>query len=186
MEGVDSRLAHVAAIAATEGSTAAAAEGRKSGPRRRREQGPWVVLEATDQAQARDAVDAVGGRVEATSGPLVKAVVRPESLRALAHSPGVGFVRPPLVAHAETVTSEGVAKSGASAWQAASRGGSGVKIAIVDVGFAGYTTRQGEGELPNPVTTVDDCEGNLSDREGSRHRGRRDRPRHRAGRRSCT
>ena len=49
-------------------------------------------------------------------------------------------------------TSEGVELINADEWQTASYNGTGVKVAILDGGFSGYTTRQGEGELPTVTT----------------------------------
>jgi ABC-type oligopeptide transport system substrate-binding subunit len=121
-----------------------------------------VVLETTDADAAKAAVTAAGGRVETTYAQLVQAIVPPAALQSLSHSAGVRFVRPPLRPQPESVTSEGVGTSGASAWQAAGRNGAGVKIGIIDVGFAGYTDRVAEGELPGSVTTVDFCDGGLT------------------------
>jgi hypothetical protein len=71
------------------------------------------------------------------------------SLTALADTPATRFVRMPYRPVAlEPVVSQGVALIGADEWQAESFTGAGVKVAILDAGFQGYTERQAEGELP--------------------------------------
>jgi subtilisin family serine protease len=52
---------------------------------------------------------------------------------------------------------EGVATTAAPAWHAAGWTGAGVKVAIVDGGFAGYRRQQALGNLPASVATVDYC-----------------------------
>src|SRR5207248_1838621 len=37
-----------------------------------------------------------------------------------------------------------------------------VKVGIIDLGFAGYTTRQASGDLPATLTTIDDCSGQFT------------------------
>ena len=49
------------------------------------------------------------------------------------------------------VVSQGVALIDADDWQSAGCTGTGVKIAVLDPGFAGYATRVSEGELPASV-----------------------------------
>src|SRR5262249_34344358 len=76
---------------------------------------------------------------------------------------GVGFVRPPLQPHQESVTSEGVAASNATTWQTAGRDGAGVKVAVIDLNFAGYGPEVAAGELPANVTAVSFGQGDPSD-----------------------
>lgn len=52
---------------------------------------------------------------------------------------------------ANTVISEGVQTSNASAWHQVGQVGDGVSVAIFDVGFAGYEESQAAGELPNDL-----------------------------------
>jgi subtilase family serine protease len=66
----------------------------------------------------------------------------------------VQFVRPPLVPQA-LVVSEGVALTGASNYHARGLLGQGVKIAVIDLGFAGLTAAQSRGELPGGIQTFD-------------------------------
>ena len=51
-------------------------------------------------------------------------------------------------------TSQGVTVTHANNWQAAGFGGAGVKVAIFDLGFAGYESLVAAGELPSGVHAV--------------------------------
>jgi hypothetical protein len=117
-----------------------------------------VVVEADagrDEA-SRAAVVAAGGVVIAESGDLVEALVPPGSLRSLAASDGVAFVRAPARPFPDAVD-EGVAATGADVWHAAGYNGDGVKVGIIDLGFYGYQSLLGTA-LPATVTTHDtDC-----------------------------
>ncbi|MBI4295918.1 MAG: S8 family serine peptidase, partial [Chloroflexi bacterium] len=93
------------------------------------------------------------GAVEASHGDMVQAVVATAQLAAIADVPGVKFVRVPDEPVTDVTISEGVALTNANSWQTGGYTGTGVKVAILDGGFAGYTTRQTEGELPANVTT---------------------------------
>jgi hypothetical protein len=53
----------------------------------------------------------------------------------------------------DATTSEGVALINANDWHTAGYTGAGVKIAILDGGFSGYTNRRSEGELPTNLIT---------------------------------
>lgn len=92
------------------------------------------------------------GAVETSYGSLLQVLVLVSELAALADAPGIRFVRLPYEPLPEVV-SEGVAVINANEWHTAGYTGDGVKIAILDMGFAGYTTRQSEGELPATVAT---------------------------------
>jgi PKD repeat protein len=67
---------------------------------------------------------------------------------------GVAYVRPPAVPQALAV-SEGVGLTGAADYQAAGLRGQGVKIAVIDLGFAGLSAAQARGELPSTVRKID-------------------------------
>lgn len=112
-----------------------------------------VIIEtSTNQTgQVRQAAAGLGV-VEASDGNLLQVTLPAGQLMALADLPGVRFVRIPYKP-VEDVTSEGVGVIGANVWQSVGYNGTGVKIGIVDSGFAGYTTRQSEGELPASITT---------------------------------
>ena len=119
-----------------------------------------VVVEATP-ADARDAVAARGGTVEATAGELTEALVPPGSIAAVSGARGVEQVRAPYAAYTLAIESEGIETVEADAWHTAGATGSGAKVAIIDLGFAGIAGRQAAGELPAGLTTVDYCGGSL-------------------------
>ena len=121
-----------------------------------------LVVEASNPALARGGIKANGIEIEASSGDLVQVLVAPGKLDALRRSPGVGRVRPPFPHTEEAVAGQGVATIRADAWHAAGISGAGVKVAIVDLGFAGLGAAQAAGDLPGSVLTVDYCSGKFA------------------------
>ncbi len=124
-----------------------------------------VVIEASDAALARRAVARVGGRVERSAGGLVQAVVRRGALPALESTAGVERVRAPYTRIPHAVSGEGVSATLAAAWHAKGFTGKGVKVAVIDGGFAGLAERQASGDLPASVVTQDFCGGELTSGE---------------------
>jgi subtilisin family serine protease len=124
-----------------------------------------VVIEAADPAAARDAVRRLGGRVERSVEGLVQALVPPGVLPELAAQATVERVRAPYHRVAESVDGEELEASGAPGWHARGFTGEDVKVAIIDGGFAGYTSRQASGDLPANVVTADFCGGDLLEEE---------------------
>jgi len=115
--------------------------------------GVRVVLESSvTTAETAALVTAAGGITETSYGNLVQAQIPVESIERIAASPGVSYVRPPARPELLTTTSEGVGVIGATPWQSSGIKGTGVKVAILDAGFAGYDTRVASGELPTGVT----------------------------------
>lgn len=113
-----------------------------------------VVLESASTAgEVVAALAAVGGEMQTAHGDLIQASVPLEGIEALAASPSIKYVREPQRPAAFT-TSEGAADIGAPAWQAAGQSGAGVKIAVLDPGFAGYDQLVASGELPDNVITA--------------------------------
>jgi Subtilase family len=115
-----------------------------------------VELRSEDQPAVR-ATAARLGDVELIYGSLVQVTATPEELQALASTPGVAKVRPPMVAY-PSVTGEGVALTNADDWHALGLNGAGVKIGVLDLGFTGYQARLGN-ELPASVTVQSFVEG---------------------------
>jgi uncharacterized repeat protein (TIGR01451 family) len=68
---------------------------------------------------------------------------------------GIAYIRPPAIPQALAVTSEGVQLTGAAAYHAGGLRGQGVKIAVIDLGFAGLSSAQARGELPPSVQKID-------------------------------
>jgi len=93
----------------------------------------------------------LGLEIELARGDLVQGLIAPADLESLATHPSVSWVRPPLVP-LPLVTSEGVGLTGADQWQSQGIDGTGVKVAVLDVGFQGYLSLLGS-ELPPSVTT---------------------------------
>jgi hypothetical protein len=111
-----------------------------------------VEVKAGRVAGAMGAVTSLNGQVEKVRGDLVQALVPVSSLKQLASSENVRFVRLPYQRLPLVVTGQGVALINADAWHAAGFTGNGVKVAILDLGFAGYTSLLGT-ELPASVVT---------------------------------
>ncbi len=86
-----------------------------------------VVLQpaAGNAAEARAAVAAVGGTVEAEAAGLVQALVPGRALRALPGLAGGAVVRAPLTPQPAAITGEGVAFTKADVWHQAALNGVG-------------------------------------------------------------
>lgn len=98
------------------------------------------------------------GATKAESSPLglQKAVVPLSQLENfLAQAAGRARVRLPFEPIALGVTSEGANLVGAAAFHAQGIRGAGVKIAVIDVGFAGLSQSQARGDLPYSLVTRD-------------------------------
>ena len=112
-----------------------------------------VVLEvASASAAATQAAIAAGAIIETTHDGLIQAEVPVESLPQLAASSSISYIREPR-RPTTFVTSEGVADIGADTWQSAGNNGAGVKVAVLDPGFSGYSQLVASGELPANVIT---------------------------------
>ena len=99
----------------------------------------------------------VGGSVDYVSGDSMKAWVPVAELGRLSRLPITVEVResvPPQPAGPlamGSVKSQGVRLHGADVWHQMGFTGSGVKVGILDVGFAGFSDLVRSGELPRPV-----------------------------------
>ena len=91
-----------------------------------------------------------------TTSTLIKAAVTPSQLSDLAtRVGGIAFIRPPYTPFPMATSSQGIAVIGADAFHAAGLDGSGVKIAVIDLGFAGLSQAQANGDLPYSVQQND-------------------------------
>ena len=113
-----------------------------------------VIVQANAVDAAKRSILAAGGDVRGLNVDLIDADVPPRALEALAKSPGVAYVRAPERPVPLAVTGEGVARTNADTLQGVGITGSGVKIAIIDLGFSGYRALLGT-ELPASVITPD-------------------------------
>lgn len=157
---LESRLVQVAEEATAGGTTSALRLAERlgvpvAGARIR------IVLEprSGDNIDIRTSVALVGGTVEGEAGGLVQALVPAGALALLPYLPGGAYVRAPLIPQPAAITGEGVAFTKANAWHAAGLNGTGVEVAVIDVGFSGLAARQAEGEVPTSAVRVDRCPG---------------------------
>jgi len=155
---LDSRLARVALSFRERGGPAATEEIRSQGLLAR---GPGVrvIVEMTDRGGALSELAAANATLEAQYADLAQVVMPVASLESLAASTAIRYMRPPFRNEALAVAGEGIAATGAATWHAAGITGVGTKVAVIDLGFAGYPARIASGDLPSGLTAVDMCSG---------------------------
>ncbi len=112
-----------------------------------------------------DRIRRLGGEVDAVSQSFVSARIPVRKLRRLAEHPGIRVIRAPtpllaLESGLGVVVSESVAATGAQLLQGLGVNGSGVKVAVVDLGFIGLASAISAGELPANTIAVDLPGGN--------------------------
>ena len=104
-------------------------------------------------------LQAYGAEIIKSADSVMKAWVPVNMLEVIADSmDGVSFIKLPDRAIPLAVESEGVGLTGASSYHSAGYTGSGVKVAVIDVGFAGLSSAISSGELPSTVVKID-CTG---------------------------
>lgn len=123
-----------------------------------------VVVEAASEAVTStlvERIDEAGGRVETTHKSSIQAYLSESTIRELADTNLVSFVRMPVQQRQRTtsrqvhqatesrgrVTSEGLSVIGSRAWNEAGFNGEGIKVGINDGGFADYESLLGT-DLP--------------------------------------
>jgi hypothetical protein len=100
----------------------------------------WRVIIESERPLDEALLQRVGAQIEARAGTLYRVRVPREHLRALADIPGISFIRRPrLFTALGPRTTEGVLPTGALLLQSAGWRGQNVKIAIIDLGFAGLS-----------------------------------------------
>ena len=154
---LDSALARAAATARSSGARAGLTRARALGLHVRGSR-IEVQIDARDADAAVKAVRAAGGTVVTRYRDLLDANVPAGALSRVAAASSVRAVQQQARPQAATVLDEAVATTGADSWLASGTGGSGVQIAIVDIGFGGWKAQQAAGELPANVTTADFCD----------------------------
>ncbi|HEX2904725.1 MAG TPA: hypothetical protein VHO01_14835, partial [Jatrophihabitans sp.] len=111
-----------------------------------------TVSVTVNGADVTAAARAVGAKLSTRYRDQADLRIKPAALAALAAQPGISRVATTKFALPQAAVSEGVAASGASAWQAAApqlgNGGAGVNIAIVDAGFLNLQNEISNGNLP--------------------------------------
>lgn len=128
-----------------------------------------TVTAADGQEQAaRHAVAEVGGRIqpEATAGSEISAVVDARRLLELSRHDAVDNIRQPEITVTEGIRGEGVKASRAIRWHRNGLRGRGVKVGIIDNGFAGSAAAQRSGDLPSTVVRKSYCPNSYN---GTRH-----------------
>jgi subtilisin family serine protease len=161
------KLAPVLAIDGPSEMTTAAASGAN-------DEQPLVDVRGGDAAAVTEAIRAAGGEVRLTPPGSVLATVPRANLGALADDDRVSYVTRPHPVRSDA-TSQGVdnpgpgrlGATGAKAWQDGGRRGAGVKVAIVDVGFANLSGEIAAGRLPADVTTKNFCGASMVGFDGS-------------------
>ena len=109
---------------------------------------PRAGTSATSTVAALSSLGVSQAAIDASSS-LVKVTVSVTDLSSLASQLGtVSFVRAPYVPFPLGTPTEGTALIGADAFHSAGITGSGVKIAVIDLGFVGLTQAQARGDLP--------------------------------------
>jgi subtilisin family serine protease len=120
-----------------------------------------VEITAPNSWDANAALERSGARVVARSGSLVQAYVPLHRVGMLAGDRAIDRVRLPRRPEPDSVTGQQVHLSGANVWHSAGSLGAGVRVAIIDVGFAELGASQAAGDLPTNLTTRDFCGGGL-------------------------
>ncbi len=162
---LDSALARAAATARSSGARAGLSRARALGLQVHGSR-IEVQIDAHNADAAAKAVRAAGGTVVTRYRNLLDANVPAAALSRIAGASSVRAVQQQARPLAATVLDEAVATTGADSWLASGTGGSGVQIAIVDIGFGGWKAQQAAGELPANVTTADFCEpGSFEDQD---------------------
>jgi subtilisin family serine protease len=128
-----------------------------------------LEISARRPAAARALVARLGGRVDASYGRLIEAVVPGAALAAIGRDRAVQYAREPVRAVPEAVRGEGIGASGASSWHRSGLRGAGAKIAVVDLGFRGWRDSRRNGELPASTVAVDFCRGGLDGTNALNH-----------------
>ena len=104
----------------------------------------------------RDLVNTHNGKFRYQSGERYEIDIPANRLRQLLmRLPDDTYVRLPYPHQAVSVTSEGVAITGASDMHSLANAGAGVKVGIIDLGFTSYITSQSTGDLPANLTITD-------------------------------
>lgn len=120
------------------------------------------LMSEPDRDMDEDSLYDLGAKIIKQSGNVTKAMVPVNMLTAVADTvEGVSFIKTPDKLIPVAVTSEGVNLTKANSYHNEGYDGSGVRIAVIDVGFAGLTSAIDAGELPSSTEKLKkiDCTG---------------------------
>lgn len=115
-----------------------------------------VIVEADPSATISSLIGSHNGKLRYRWGRLHEVSIPAGRLAALASAlPTGAFVRLPYPHQALSVTGQGVALTGAADMQTLGTNGAGVKIGVIDLGFASLANAQTSGDLPSNLSIVD-------------------------------
>lgn len=115
-----------------------------------------VIIETNSHAALASLINAHGGMLRYRHGRLHEVSIPVGRLYELMKFlPADSIVRPPYPHRALSVTGQGVALTGATDMLALGKNGAGVKIGIIDLGFANLANAQTSGDLPSNLSIVD-------------------------------
>ncbi|MGD2030159.1 MAG: S8 family serine peptidase, partial [Desulfobacterales bacterium] len=104
-------------------------------------------------------LQALGGKIVKQADKISKVTAPIHMLTAIAdHVKGISFIKPPDRLIPVAVQSQGVNLTSASSYQSSGYDGSGVNVAVIDVGFDNLSSTISNGDLPNSVIKID-CTG---------------------------
>ena len=114
------------------------------------------LMSEPDSSVDETALYDMGAQIIKQADNVTKAEIPIDMLTAVADTVnGVSFIKTPDKLFPVAVTSEGVDLTGADTYHNAGYTGSGVKVAVFDVGFIGLSNAILNNELPNNVVKVD-------------------------------
>lgn len=122
-----------------------------------------LIVRPENEAAAQELISRSSGMATGAFEGVIQAWLPPERLTDLAAAPEIEFIQTPNVITLEdedsvAALSEGVAAANAGTWHSAGWRGQGVRVAIIDGGFQGYTTKLGS-DLPATVTVRNFVDG---------------------------
>jgi hypothetical protein len=109
----------------------------------------------SDSQGLRSMIASVGGEIEREYAGVVEAFLPTVAIDLIAKDARVRYVARTPTPHLDATSDEAVAAANAAAWHSAGFTGVGVKVAVIDGGFIGYTSAQATGDLPPSVVTQD-------------------------------
>lgn len=108
-----------------------------------------VIVESDMDSYERGEVTAAAGKLRYSIGRRHEVVLPARRLQQfIARLPTTSLVRFPYPHQALAVTGQGVALTGAGDMQALGKNGTGVKVGVIDLGFASLASAQASGDLP--------------------------------------
>jgi hypothetical protein len=164
---LDSSLGRIWELQKTKGTTAALSAAAAAGLEVEQRRVKVIVTARPRQVSAvRSAIAASGGVVDRTVAELVQAFIPPAALSRLAGDDAVATVSEPPFAEAQTVVDEAVVATNANSLHTSGTDGTGVKVAIIDLGFQGLDLAFGT-PMPSWITTLNfGCTGGAGEASG--------------------